>query len=233
MNKKISVLADTGTKAAKTARRKPGRPRNTGEQGSVDARQRLLEMAIKVFSQYGYDAVSTADVARAADCSQPMVHYHFGSKEKLWKAAIDHLMRDLGRRFPRQTNDLKDLDPVARLKVLSRRFITMSAVDPTLSRVILHESMAGTERLTWLVETYVRRGFGEFDELVDAGIAQGLIKDIPVHVVTNTIVSACSFTFSFGSLLEDTYDLDVQDIKRVDEMADGIMEILFHGLVAD
>ena len=74
--------------------------------------------------------------------AQSMVHYHFKSKEQIWKAAIEQLMRDLANVFPSPRTRLKDLDPVSRLKVLVRRFLKMSARDISLSRIMIHEGTA-------------------------------------------------------------------------------------------
>lgn len=223
--------------AEKTPTRKkkrgPGRPRNSGREGQDDPRSRLLAVAVKVFSQHGYDAVSTGDVAREAGLSQPMVHYHFGSKEQLWRAAMHHLMREIGQRYPTNAADLKDLDPVSRLKVITRRFISRSAQDPTLTMIITHESLANTDRLQWLVETYVRAGFQEFDEALTEGMEAGVIKEIPLHVLANTIVSASSFTFCLNALVKACYGVDLSEPDRIQEMSDGLTEILFHGLIRD
>ncbi len=221
----------SSAKTNKTNKRKPGRPKLTGNPQIDDPRTRLLKVAVQIFSQYGYDAVSTGDVARAADLSQPMVHYHFGSKEQLWKAAMTFLMRDLGRRFPNDSADLKDLDAVSRLKVITRRFILMSAHDSTLSKIIVHESLADGERLRWLAQSFVKQGFIDFDQAIAEGKSSGQVKGIPTYVVTNAIVSASSFTFCFKALVKLSYEVDISKEERIQEMADGIMEILFNGLL--
>ena len=104
--------------------------------------ERLLKSAIDAFAKHGFDAVTTSLIAENAGMAQSMVHYHFKSKEQIWKAAIEQLMRDLSERFPLAKDELKDLDPVSRLKVLVRRFLKMSARDISLSRIMIHEGTA-------------------------------------------------------------------------------------------
>jgi len=212
--------------------RRPGRPRASDSSQLGDPRNRLEKVAIQVFSQHGYDAVSTGEVARAAGLSQPLVHYHFGSKEQLWKAAMTLLMRDLGARFPMNIGELKDLGPVERLKVITRRFITMSSSDPTLARIMMHESLARSDRLTWLVDQFLKRAYAEFDDTLRAGIEQGLIRDIPLYAIANIIVNASSFIFACDALVDQVYGVDVNSPDRVDEMSDAIMAILFRGLLS-
>lgn len=193
---------------------------------------RLIQVAIPLFAKFGYEAVSTGQIARAANLSQPMVHYHFQSKERIWKAAMDNLMLDLSRSFPNRRDELKDLEPVARLKVLTRRFILMSAADSTLSRIILHESLAQSDRLAWLVRRYVSRAFRDFDEAIHQGVETGVIKKLPEFAVANTIVSASAFTFCLTALVKLVYQANLTEEQTIQEMADTIIEILFNGLVA-
>jgi len=199
--------------------------------GQDDPRTRLEEVAIQIFAQHGYDAVSTGDVARAAGLSQPMVHYHFGSKEALWKAAMIRLMRTLGTRFPTNSSELKDLGPIDRLKVMTRRFILLSGYEPNLAQIIIHESLSRSERLDWLIQQYVRRGYSEFDTVLTDGIEAGMIKDLPLYAITNSIISAASCIFCFSPVVNTVYDVDITTSERVQEVADTLVEIVFHGIV--
>jgi len=49
-------------------------------------RQRVLDEATRLFSQRGYGAVSTVDVARAAGVAEGSVFHYFGSKQQLLRA---------------------------------------------------------------------------------------------------------------------------------------------------
>ena len=70
--------------------------------------ERLLKSAIDAFAKHGFDAVTTSLIAENAGMAQSMIHYHFKSKEQIWKAAIEQLMRDLSERFPLDKDELKD-----------------------------------------------------------------------------------------------------------------------------
>ena len=222
---------DRSSPAEPVAKRKPGRPR-ADRRLAEDPREKLIRVAIPIFARHGFEAVSTGDIARAAGFSQPMVHYHFKSKERIWRAAMDALMRDLGRRFPNRRDELKDLGPIPRLQVMTRRFILMSAADPTLSRVIVHESLSQSDRLAWLVRRYIRRAFTEFDAAIQEGIASGEIKPLPVYALANTIISASSLTFCLGAMVKQVHGVDLKRQERIDEVADTIVGVLFEGLRA-
>ena len=194
--------------------------------------ERLLKSAIDAFAKHGFDAVTTSLIAENAGMAQSMVHYHFKSKEQIWKAAIEQLMRDLSERFPLAKDELKDLDPVSRLKVLVRRFLKMSARDISLSRIMIHEGTAPGPRLNWIAEKFLKPGFEPLDETVEEGVDAGLLKNLPIYTVTHTIISAAAMTYCLAPVVDATHGVDLAKSASMDEMADTVLTILFDGILA-
>lgn len=53
-----------------------------------DTKKKLLHTAVRLFSQYGIDGVSTRDLAKKANVNLCSINYYFGSKQKLYEAAV-------------------------------------------------------------------------------------------------------------------------------------------------
>ena len=51
----------------------------------------LIETAIRVFSDGSYRGTTTAEIARAAGVSEPILYRHFASKRDLYLTALDHV----------------------------------------------------------------------------------------------------------------------------------------------
>lgn len=66
-------------------RRGPGRPADDG----ADRRQAILDAAREQFAEKGYAAASVRAIARVADVDPALVHHYFGSKEKVFVAAME------------------------------------------------------------------------------------------------------------------------------------------------
>jgi len=197
----------------------------------VAPRDRLITAAVALFAQHGYDAVSTGNVATKAGLTQSMVHYHFGSKLKLWEAAIEHIMRKRGAVFPvGQYLNLTDVDPLTRLKIMIRTFVSSNAADPDLNRILIHEGMQSTPRLRWLAETYMSQGYHLFNDAIEDAMQAGLIRRLPVHEITNIIVGACALTFSISALLQEVYGSAVDNPDAVVSMTETLITVLFRGL---
>jgi TetR/AcrR family transcriptional regulator, regulator of cefoperazone and chloramphenicol sensitivity len=59
---------------------------------SQDGRTRLIETALALFAERGFDSVTVRDIAKASNLSIGLINHHFGSKEGL-RAAVDaHFM---------------------------------------------------------------------------------------------------------------------------------------------
>ena len=66
-----------------TGRKRPGRPA-----GSSDTRERILDNARVLFARNGISNTSIRAVAAAAGVDSALVHHYFGTKEKLFAAAV-------------------------------------------------------------------------------------------------------------------------------------------------
>jgi len=56
---------------------------------AAERRQALIDTAIRVFSDGSYRGTTTAEIAREAGISEPILYRHFASKRDLYLAALD------------------------------------------------------------------------------------------------------------------------------------------------
>jgi AcrR family transcriptional regulator len=66
-----------------------------------DTRQRLMEAALLVFAEKGFDGASVREIAKGAKVNQAMIAYHFGSKEGLYEAAMRWVCTEFSSRVHR------------------------------------------------------------------------------------------------------------------------------------
>ena len=58
---------------------------------AAERRLALIETAIRVFSDGSYRGTTTAEIAREAGISEPILYRHFASKRDLYFAALEHV----------------------------------------------------------------------------------------------------------------------------------------------
>lgn len=79
-------------------------------------REQLLDVALDLFSRHGYARATTAELAKAAGVTEPIIYRHFASKRDLF---VDLIERQAKRTLEAWERDLAGAkDPAARLKIL-------------------------------------------------------------------------------------------------------------------
>ena len=58
-----------------------------------DTRQRLLEAALEVFAEQGFQQASTRDICKRSGANVAAVNYHFGSKAELYRMVLTEPLR--------------------------------------------------------------------------------------------------------------------------------------------
>lgn len=79
------------------ARHKPAA--EGGYQRGEETRARIVEAAVAVFGERGYDGASTRDIATAAGVNAPAIQYYFDGKEGVYLECVEHLIALLWRKM--------------------------------------------------------------------------------------------------------------------------------------
>ncbi len=211
-----------------------GRPRGRGRRpaGSADvSRERILEAAVTEFAIHGYEGATTAAVARTSGVTQPLVHYYFGTKEGLWRAALELLGKRLGMVLDGADEDAAQLPPEEALRLYIRRYIYFSAANPELSRMVAREAVEATPRLTWLMEKFLRTFSRQFDYMLEQARGAGALKDFRSEHVFFAVIGAVSFMFDGAALTRGLYGIDPFADDEIQGYADTVTEIFLRGLL--
>jgi TetR/AcrR family transcriptional regulator len=232
--KKDGVSRRTAARAGITPKKRlktASRARKTGQgKGLEGTSNRLLDVAIDLFARHGYDAVSTTKIARTAGLTQSIVHYHFGTKEKLWKSAVARLMERRGLVFEAVPHEFKDIEPISRIKILLRRLFRANVTEPNYARVVMQEAMGNGNRMQWLLEQHLIRGYGVIDTLLKDAIENGSLRNLPFHGLSNILTSVAAGTVLLGHVTRAIYSVDLSAKENMDELEDMIISIIFDGL---
>src|SRR6185369_2858966 len=71
--------------------------RSTESEGAImerpypAVRDRLLNVALQLFAQKGFESTSVREIASAAEVTKPTIYYYFKSKEGLYLELLDNL----------------------------------------------------------------------------------------------------------------------------------------------
>jgi AcrR family transcriptional regulator len=95
---KVSRRPSTSPQGKGNTRRRRHRAGGGYARGEY-TRRRLLEAAIELFGELGYERASTRAIARRAGVSLPALQYYFGGKEGLHRACAEYVTEDVRTRL--------------------------------------------------------------------------------------------------------------------------------------
>jgi AcrR family transcriptional regulator len=81
----LVTQADTAVAAAGPPARddQPGRGPGNGDQARASTRDRILDVALDLFTDQGFDGTSMREIAERLGITKPSIYYHFASKEEI------------------------------------------------------------------------------------------------------------------------------------------------------
>ena len=149
----------------------------------LDTRDRLIQAAIEIFAENGFDATTTRMLADKARVNLSAIPYYFRSKEGLYQAAVEHIADVLGERlqpFVQRLADLsgKGLDRKTARSLIGEGLATMIAVmcgDPDtlpFSKIIFREQMAPTAAFDLIYPRIMERVLKAFATLIAAATGE-------------------------------------------------------------
>jgi AcrR family transcriptional regulator len=195
---------------------------------SADAtRDRILAAASELFATRSYDGASTREIARLAGVTQPLLTYHFRSKDELWRAAVDALFERLDDTMTARATGLRGVDEVTTAKLMVREFVVFSARNPQLHRLITQESKSDGPRMDYLVDHHVRPIYERTVEMFESLRKVGAVADIaPAHLYY-ILTGAGPTMFVLAPECRRLTGLDPNDDAVIETHADAVCELLF------
>jgi TetR/AcrR family transcriptional regulator len=190
-------------------------------------RERIVAAAADLFAERSFDGATTREIAARAGVTQPLLNYHYTSKDSLWREAVDSLFGALTASMAAHLGELGDVDELTRAKLSVREFVVFSARNPQLHRIITQESKADSARMDYLVEHHVRPLYETTVALFERLVADGAIAPIaPAHLYY-ILTGAGPTMFVLGPECRRLTGLDPDADEVVEAHADAVCTLFF------
>lgn len=190
-------------------------------------RERILAAALDLFSELSFDGATTRDIAARAGVTQPLLNYHFRSKDELWRAAVDGLFEALERALSSRADGLRGVDEVTVARLLVREFVYFSASHPQLHRIITQECKNDGPRMDWLVERHIRPLYESTTALFARLVEQGYLPDIPTAHLYYIVTGAGPTMFVLAPECRRLTGIDPEAPEVIEAHADAVTALIF------
>lgn len=210
-----------------------GRGRPAADAAPVAPDQQLLDLALQAFAEVGYEGTSVRDLCRRLGVSHNLIHQRFGSKDKLWYAAVDHGFGTLAARLAEAVNDDGLADDLARLRAVLVRFVEVTAASPSLMRVINQEGVHPGPRLAHVYDRYVAPAMQLVQTVLDRLAEDGKVRPIPLSVFYFLVANGAAGPLTLPALAARFDDAPEArkpaDLRRY---AESVVDLLLAGMGA-
>ncbi|MFB3894803.1 MAG: TetR/AcrR family transcriptional regulator [bacterium] len=175
----------------------------------MDTKQHIINVASKLFAQYGYDAVSVRDIIRKANVNLGAITYHFGGKEELYR----ELILDIAIKLRAEVAKLETLDCSAteKLTLFIQSYMRMLLQNPNRARMILMEMSLGEKRLMNVLAPYIISNSGTLMKILESGMQSGEFRKMDIKLSVIHIMSVCVHFITVQPLLKRFFSISRYD----------------------
>lgn len=220
-----TVLPETDGSKAKPAKRAYRGERREEQKKLTQAR--VLESALELFAERGFEAASLRDIATRAGVTHAVIGLHFGSKAQLWQRALDYLFQRMQSELRPRAGDPDYAEGAAGLELFVRRYVAYCARHPEHARLMLMESMHDSEQLRYAVDRHVRPAHQFLEKMLQSAVADGFPLDVPPAHMTYILAAAGQSVFALAHEAHRVYGVDVLGDEFVAQHADAVVRLLF------
>lgn len=173
--------------------------------------EQILLVAKELFMQYGYEGVSTTQVAKAVGCNQALVHYYYRTKQNLFKIIcqqeIQKMLKILAD-IPQEDISFEDF-----IEKIIEAQIGFLKNNPDAPFFIIGELRHNSEVLRMMRELFSEFGkeiVGKIRLFVQMKQSKGELKDISIEDLLIDIVSLDVMSFVGQVLFTQILEMDSQ-----------------------
>lgn len=134
--------------------------------GANDTRELIIEAALAVFTEKGFDGAKTREIAARAKVNHGLIPYYFKTKEKLWQAAADQAFGEMKTELGSLLTASSEGTSRERAGSGIRAHVRYIARNPEFVRLMYEEGKRRGPRMRWLVDRHVKPLFDDVAKLM-------------------------------------------------------------------
>jgi TetR/AcrR family transcriptional regulator len=206
------------------------RRRKVDESRRVVSHEQMLAASLTEFAEAGFEETTLASIGRRLGVTAPLLIYHFGSKDMLWRSAVDQGFKELDRVLDAAVEDARGADGRAGLETLVRRLVHFFAGQRDLHRVLLHEACMRGERLEWIHAEYLSAMLERVQAIFERAVREGAVRDMPFHQALFLVLGAASNFLESDTLRVALYGTTRLRAEQLNDYTERLLEFCFGGL---
>ncbi len=195
-------------------------------QEALNARERILNTAITLFSKKGYSAVGVREIAREADVNIAMISYYFNGKIGILKELIETYFSAYEKVFEDSNNP--DLPPEACVEQLIQKIVAFVRDNTALTTTVFNTLPFHIPEIAAMKKEYILKVTAHIEDLLkrfDLNSADMTLMTF----LGPSIISIILTNFRMRPAIESTFDIHI-DEKYYETLTHRVTTLLLHGI---
>jgi len=193
-----------------------------------DRKKQLIDIAMKLFSEQGFDGTSTREIAEAAGVNEAIIFRHFKTKEDLYWAVLADRVERRGRN--RRIRELLESDGDFRevLVSIAEILLDRTADDAAVTRLLFYSALRNRDLSDRFFQTYAHEKFDLLADFVRQGIEGRRFRAVDPLVAARSFVGMIIYHY----LVQELFGGSRYQTFSTRELAEEVTDLFLGGIMA-
>jgi AcrR family transcriptional regulator len=188
--------------------------------------QDILDAAIKIFSEKGFSAATTSEIAKEAGVAEGTIFRYFKTKKDILKSVMVKLVEVMSeelviKQVGKLINENKDKEPAVLLKLLIKDRILMITKYKGLVKIVFTEIQYHEDLKKTFIQSFAFKAKEIINAFYSENVNKGIFKDYDPSLVLRSFVGMVLMFAVQRELAPDLVQID--EDKQIDMMVDMIL----------
>jgi AcrR family transcriptional regulator len=186
-------------------------------------REQIMDEAARLFARLGYSAADTQLLAEKLGIGKGTIYRYFPSKQDVFLAAVDRVMRRLHDQIEATIEGVAD--PLDRIAGAIRAYLAFFADHPDFVELLMQERAQFKDRKKPTYFVHREANVEPWQALYRELIAQGRVRPMPVERIIDVLSDLL-----YGTIFTNYF---AGRSKPCAEQAHDILDVVFHGILSE
>lgn len=153
-----------------------------------DKKEHIMNVAIELFAEKGYEGASIRDIATRADVNVAMVNYYFGSKDKLFEAIVEYKASYMRGKLDVIEAD-KNLSEIEKIDQIIEHYVDKILSNPAFHRVLHQELLMGERESIQenIIKVFIRN-IKTLRNIIELGVKKKVFRKVDPELTMATLI---------------------------------------------
>lgn len=200
-----------------------------------DTRERLMTAAARLFAEHGFEGTSVKELADSAGVNVSLVSYHFGGKENLFRACLEHFGKQrlaLAQRLLQPAASTEEFK--LRLKMFVEEMFAAHAEDSDRSCIVQRESDLAMPIAEEVFRSTFLKVFETLVSFIAAGQQAGYLRaDLHAEAMGSTLFGSVVNAMRSDRVAEKYFGKTIKDEQHRRSLVESIIQQHLYGIVSN